>query len=84
MDGVCIAVADALTETERRFIAAMKEGEDSAIKDIAEKMRVSADMANNYRRRLLDAGIIESPRRGVVRCTVPYLVAYLEREYAES
>ena len=75
-EGVCIAVADALTDTERRFIAAMNTT-DTQMQTVVQKMQVRSDLANNYRRRLLDAGIIESPRRGVIRCVVPMLVEYL-------
>ena len=82
MDGVCIAVAESMTDLERRFVAAMGSN-TCRIRDVAEKLGIRPDSANNHRRRLLDAGIIESPRRGEVRCAVPYLAEYLVKAQSE-
>lgn len=76
-DGVCIAVADSLTDLERDFIASMNRG-NTGISEIIRRMEIKPDLANNYRRRLLDAGILESPKRGQLICTVPELVEYLK------
>ena len=40
-------------------------------------MRWGADYAQRPRRRLIDAGVIEEPRRGEVAFAVPYLAEYL-------
>lgn len=56
-----------------------REGVVSRIADIAARMGVTQDYAQKYRRRLLDAGVIEQVRRGYVRYAVPYLDSYLRR-----
>ena len=48
--------------------------------DVAERMGVTSDYAQKYRRRLIDAGVIESPRRGYVAFAVPYLADYLRND----
>lgn len=53
---------------------------DSRMRDIAERMGATSDYAQKYRRRLLDAGVIERARRGYVRFAVPYLADYLRCE----
>lgn len=50
------------------------------MRDIAERMGATSDYAQKYRRRLLDAGVIERARRGYVRFAVPYLADYLRCE----
>lgn len=46
----------------------------------SERMKVTPDYAQKYRKRLIDAGVIEAPRRGYVSFAVPYLADYLRRE----
>lgn len=71
-------VLRSLSENDVRFLkAAAKAGETAAMSDIIETMNVSGQLAQQYRRRLLDAGILESVRRGEVRFAVPYLREYL-------
>lgn len=71
------ALAD-LSDVDRTFLAAMALDEDSSrIGDIAERMRVSSQYASNYRRRLLDAEMISSPRMGRVEFILPYMRDYL-------
>lgn len=53
------------------------EGDASRISDIAERMSVTPDYAQKYRRRLIDAGVIEVARRGYVKFAVPYMADYL-------
>lgn len=48
--------------------------------DVAQRMGVKSDYAQKYRRRLIDAGVIEAPRRGEVSFAVPYLADYLRTE----
>ena len=52
----------------------------SRVSDVAERMHVTVDYAQKYRKRLIDAGIIEPAGRGFVRFAVPYLQDYLSRE----
>ena len=51
--------------------------ESSSVSEIARRMNVSHDYAQKYRKRLIDAGLITAPRRGVVAFAVPYLADYL-------
>ena len=43
-------------------------------------MSVTPDYAQKYRRRLIDAGVIEQARRGYVRFAVPYMADYLSSQ----
>lgn len=56
-----------------------KDDDASRVSDAAERMGVTVDYAQKYRKRLMDAGIIEASRRGFVRFAVPYLMSYLGR-----
>lgn len=47
--------------------------------EIARRMGVTLDYAKKYRRRLIESGIIESPRRGKAAFAVPCLAGYLKR-----
>lgn len=63
---------------DESYLRAMAElGGECRTAEIAAKMGVSADYGQQYRRRMLDAGLIEAPRHGVVRLCVPYLREYL-------
>ena len=71
----------ALSDTDIRFLRAMiTDKTSSKIASISERMQVSDDMAYQYRRRLIDSGVIESVRRGEVRFAVPYIREALEKE----
>ncbi|WP_222842297.1 AAA family ATPase [Boudabousia marimammalium] len=76
------ALAD-LSEKDRVFLGFMAEDEeDSAVAEIADRMGVSAQYANNYRRRLIDAEMIEPTQRGRVKFALPYLREYLRENYS--
>ncbi|MBR5969863.1 MAG: ATP-binding protein [Lachnospiraceae bacterium] len=79
-NGVCVAIAESLTDVERAFLASLSPEGNTPIREVAEAMHSAPDKVNNYRRRLLDAGIIISPRRGEVRCAIPLLVEYLREQ----
>ena len=53
------------------------EEEPVPISVIQERMNVSQPYVQNYRKRLIQTGIIESPSRGVVRFAIPLLRDYL-------
>jgi len=73
-----------LTETERSFLDAMLMDKGaSAIGDIALRMGTSRNNATNYRRRLLDKGIISSKSRGKVSFAMPMLKELLEEELGD-
>ena len=48
--------------------------------DIASRMGVTQDYAQKYRRRLIDSGVITSPRRGEVSFAIPFLADFLRKE----
>ena len=79
---VCETTLAALSDQDIAFLAAMTEDEEGAsrISDIAERMSVTPDYAQKYRRRLIDAGVIEVARRGYVKFAVPYMADYLHNQ----
>lgn len=67
-----------LSDVDRSFLAAMAIDEGpSQIADIAERMNVNLNYANQYRRRLLAAEMIVPSGRGRLSFTLPYLRDYL-------
>lgn len=71
------ALAD-LSDVDRTFLAAMAlDDGPSKVADIAERMQVTSQYAWNYRRRLLDAEMINGPRPGIVEFILPYMRDYL-------
>ncbi|WP_206214119.1 AAA family ATPase [Adlercreutzia sp. ZJ154] len=75
---ICKTTLSALSDMDVSFLRAMAEDEPIVwVKDIAERMNVNFDYAQKYRKRLIDAGIIEAPARGKVEFAVPYIADYL-------
>ena len=75
---VCETTLAALSEMDVRFLRAMAVDEaDSSTAEIAERLGVTTDYAQKYRKRLIDAGVIESAGWGRVRICVPLLKGYL-------
>lgn len=63
---------DELSEGDIRFLIAMLEDERSSrMADVAARMGVSAGYAAQYRRRLMEAGVIGQRSRGVVGFDMP-------------
>jgi len=58
---------------------ATSEATAVATSDVAQRMGVSVDYAQKYRRRLIDSGVIRPAGRGKVAFAVPLLAAYLQR-----
>ena len=79
---VCETTLAALSDQDVAFLDAMTDDEDavSRISDVAKRMSVTPDYAQKYRRRLIDAGVIEQARRGYVRFAVPYMADYLRSQ----
>lgn len=64
-----------------RFAAAMLEDEgDSRIADLVERLGRSSSVVAQYRKRLIDAGIIGKRARGVVGFDLPYFRDYLQEK----
>jgi hypothetical protein len=71
---ICQTTLAALSDKDVDFLRAMSQDDTSSnIGDIAKRMGVSPDYAQKYRKRLLEAGVIKTPRRGQVQFDVPYL-----------
>lgn len=78
---ICRTTLAALSNQDIAFLKAMAGDEgESAMADVAERMGVTSDYAQKYRRRLIDVGVIEAPRRGHVAFAVPYLADYLRND----
>lgn len=78
---VCRTTLAALSEKDIEFLSALaiEDGEGS-MAFIAERMGVTNDYAQKYRKRLIDSGIIVPCGRGRVRMDVPYLTEHLQKE----
>ena len=67
-----------LSDGDIKFLTAMLEDEgDSKIADLVERLDRSSAVVSQYRRRLIDAGVIGERRRGVVGFDLPYFRDYL-------
>lgn len=68
-----------LSKGDRRFLAAMlPDTGASSIADIAARMGVKSNYASQYRRRLLEQGVIGEPQKGYVRFDLPMFREYLQ------
>lgn len=77
---ICKTTLSGVSDKDEEFLRAMAFlGTPSSISAIAHVMNVTQDYAQKYRKRLIDAGIIEAARRGYVQFAVPYLSEYLTR-----
>lgn len=84
---VCRTTLAALSEKDIEFLDALaaeseEEGE-GATAAIAERMGVTHDYAQKYRKRLIDAGIVQASGRGRVSMAVPHLADHLRRQAQE-
>lgn len=78
---VCKTTLAGLSTVDALYLRTMAElGGACRTADVASRMGVTPDYGQQYRRRLLDAGVIEVPRKGYVRFCVPYIGDYLLEE----
>jgi hypothetical protein len=84
MDNMVIgASVAAVSERDLEFLVAMAQDEHmSKISDVAVRMDINANLANQYRARLKKQGLIAAPKRGYVDFAMPMLKEYLVRNYA--
>ena len=67
-----------LSPGDLRFLFAMLEDEgDSRVADLSERLDRSTSLVAQYRRRLIDAGVIGERTRGVVGFDMPYFKEFL-------
>lgn len=70
-----------LSEGDLKFLGAMlQDRAESRVSDIAERMDVSGNYASQYKRRLLDQGVIGERGRGVVAFDIPAFREFLEEK----
>lgn len=72
-----------LSKNDLAFLKAMAVDDDETrTASLEERLGASNSHIQPYRARLIDAGVIEAPRRGVLTFAVPYLAEYLrEHEF---
>ena len=67
-----------LSRWDLLFLKAMaQDKKNSYMSEIGKRMKKKNSFLQPYRARLISAGIIESPKKGVVSFTIPYLANYL-------
>ena len=75
---VCETTLSSLSGKDVEFLCAMaRDDGPSRTANVADRMDATVDYAQKYRRRLIDAGVIEVASRGYVRFAVPFLRDYL-------
>ena len=80
-ENVFTPVLAPLSDMDLAFLRAMSADRDaSRISDICKRMNRPNSYVQPYRARLIDAGIIESSRKGEVVFAIPYLSEYLSRQ----
>lgn len=78
-DRILEATYRELSPEDVRFLGAMLEDEgESRIADLVERLDRSSAQVAQYRRRLIDAGVIGSRRRGVVSFELPFFREFLK------
>ena len=69
-----------LSDNDLNFLKAIAQyNGTSKIAVLEKRMGISHGTAQTYRKRLMDAGIIFSPRRGELALVMPQLADYLRR-----
>ncbi|MDR3305572.1 MAG: ATP-binding protein [Clostridiales Family XIII bacterium] len=70
-----------LSNEDKRFLEAMaKDPVVSRVADLKERLNVTGSHIQTYKERLIEAGVVDSPGRGLLEFSVPYLGAYLRGE----
>ena len=70
-----------LSAEDKRFLKSMAiDNEESRVLDIRCRLQAGKSHAQTYRRRLMEAGLIHSPSRGMLAFSIPYLGQYLRGE----
>lgn len=78
---ICRTSVAPLSDKDISFLLAMAEYDDETnIDDVATRMGKTASFVQTYKRRLIQSGLIEQPRRGKVVFSVPYLREYLREQ----
>lgn len=84
-DNVFEPILAPLSHNDRVFLEAMaKAGGNTKTAELQERLGQNGPAIQPYRKRLIDAGVIESPRRGELVFAVPGLADYLLGKRPES
>lgn len=74
-----------LSKGDKKFLAAMIDGgQDVSLATIAERMNVKSNYASQYKRRLLEQGVIGEHHKGYVRFELPAFREYLKERLEED
>jgi len=77
-DNVFKPIVDPLSDNDRIFLKALAQcGDTATTAKLEAQLGKKGPAIQPYRKRLIDAGIIEAPRRGELVFAVPYLANYL-------
>lgn len=67
-----------LSEVDQQFVAAMALDSDrSSVSDIAQRLGVSAQYVQVYKKRLIESGYVQADGRGFIVFSLPYLGDYV-------
>lgn len=78
---ICKTTLASLSERDIEFLTAMSSfGSECSMTDITGILNCTGAFAQTYKRRLIHAGVIDQPRRGMIRFAVPYLQSYLSEQ----
>lgn len=79
INGVVKKTVQELSNGDIAFLEAMLPDDErpSAMADIAKRMQKSTSYARVYRTRLVEAGVVDTPSRGIVSFAMPMLREYL-------
>ncbi len=79
-DNVFVPTMAPLSDNDRIFLQAMAEcSEPVRTAELKDRLGPDGPAFQPYRKRLLDAGIIEAPRRGELVFAVPFLADYIQK-----
>ena len=74
-------ILNPLSDNDKIFLKAMaRQGETASTAKLQAALGKRGPAIQPYRKRLLDAGVIEAPRRGELVFAVPYLAEYLQNQ----
>lgn len=74
-------ILNPLSDNDKIFLKAMaRQGETTSTAKLQAALGKRGPAIQPYRKRLLDAGVIEAPRRGELVFAVPYLAEYLQNQ----
>lgn len=79
-----------LSETDRSVLVAMSiDDGDTSVADLRERLELADNPAgrqyvNTYRKRLIDAGVVEEHGRGRLRFTMPFMREYLREHFSSD